>query len=76
MFKRRAGRSKPTRTFSVHAWALEQLDTRGIADKLVATGTPGSRTPVPRRRGARPVSATGRFSYLLVTPEYETELVL
>ena len=76
VFRRRAGRSKLTRAFAVRARALGQLDARGIADKLVATGTPGSRAPVPRQRGARPVSATGRFSYLLVTLEYETERVL
>lgn len=32
--------SNTTRAFAVHARTLELLDTRGVADELVKTGTP------------------------------------
>ena len=40
VFERRPERSGLTRAFAVHARTLEQLDARGVADQLVATGTP------------------------------------
>jgi 2-polyprenyl-6-methoxyphenol hydroxylase-like FAD-dependent oxidoreductase len=40
LFERHAERSSLTRAFAVHARTLEQLDARGVADQLVATGTP------------------------------------
>ena len=40
VLERRAERSGLTRAFAVHARTLEQLDARGVADKLVATGIP------------------------------------
>ncbi|GAA2164318.1 FAD-dependent monooxygenase [Actinomadura napierensis] len=65
-----------TRAFAVHARTLELLDARGVADELVATGE--------RAGGLRLLGATaldlsrlpGRFPYVLVTPQYETERVL
>jgi 2-polyprenyl-6-methoxyphenol hydroxylase-like FAD-dependent oxidoreductase len=76
VFERRAGRSGLTRAFAVHARTLEQLDARGVADELVASGT-----PVPELRffagAALDLSRLhSRFPYLLVTPQYETERVL
>jgi 2-polyprenyl-6-methoxyphenol hydroxylase-like FAD-dependent oxidoreductase len=76
VLERRTGQSGLTRAFAVHARTLEQLDARGMADELIATGT-----PVPELRffsGAALVLSglPGRFPYLLVTPQYETERVL
>src|SRR5436190_13218772 len=38
--ERRAEGSNLTRAFGVHARSLEHLDARGLADELVATGSP------------------------------------
>src|ERR1700759_5700179 len=74
--ERRTRESSLTRAFAVHARTLEELDARGIADELIARGTPV--------RGLRPVGRAeltvaalpSRFPYVLVTPQYETEQVL
>ncbi|HEX6520897.1 MAG TPA: FAD-dependent monooxygenase [Streptosporangiaceae bacterium] len=76
VFERHPGRSRLSRAFAVHARTLEELDARGLADDLIATGT-----PVPELRffagAALDLSALpSRFPYLLVTPQYETERVL
>jgi 2-polyprenyl-6-methoxyphenol hydroxylase-like FAD-dependent oxidoreductase len=76
VFERRTERSGLTRAFAVHARTLEQLDARGVADQLVASGT-----PVPELRffagAALDLSRLpSRFPYLLVTPQYQTERVL
>ena len=76
LLERRPGRSSLTRAFAVHARTLEQLDARGIADELVASGT-----PVPELRlfasAALDLSRLpSRFPYVLVTPQYQTERVL
>jgi glycine/D-amino acid oxidase-like deaminating enzyme len=76
VFERRPERSGLTRAFAVHARTLEQLDARGVADPLVATGTPV--------RAARFLAGAeldlsrlpSRFPYVLITPQYETERVL
>ncbi|TDB98386.1 FAD-dependent monooxygenase [Actinomadura sp. 7K534] len=68
--------SNLTRAFAVHARTLEMLDARGVANELTSTG---------RRVGAIQLLGTasldlsrlpGRFPYVLVTPQYETERVL
>ena len=76
VFERHAERSGLTRAFAVHARTLEQLDARGVADELVAAGT-----PVPELRFFADAAVDlsrlpSRFPYLLVTPQYETERVL
>ena len=76
VFEPRPRRSELTRAFAVHARTLEELDARGIAHELAATGT-----PVPELRffgdAALDLSQLpSRFPYLLVTPQYETERVL
>lgn len=76
VFERRTERSGLTRAFAVHARTLEQLDARGMADQLAASGI-----PVPELRffadAALDLSRLpSRFGYLLVTPQYETERVL
>jgi 2-polyprenyl-6-methoxyphenol hydroxylase-like FAD-dependent oxidoreductase len=50
-----------SRAFGVHARTLEQLDSRGLADELVATGTPVDHLRLVGRAGidcppCRPVS--------------------
>ncbi|MEV0644873.1 FAD-dependent monooxygenase [Phytomonospora sp. NPDC050363] len=74
--ERRSAESNLTRAFAVHARTMEQLDARGVADELAATGQKlqslrlfGS---VELDLGKLPT----RFPYLLVTPQYETENVL
>jgi 2-polyprenyl-6-methoxyphenol hydroxylase-like FAD-dependent oxidoreductase len=76
VFERRAERSGLTRAFAVHARTLEELDARGVADQLIATGI-----PVPELRffadAALDLSRLpSRFPYLLVTPQYQTERLL
>ncbi|MDX6742282.1 FAD-dependent monooxygenase [Actinocorallia sp. A-T 12471] len=77
VLERRDGRvSNLSRAFGVHARTLEQLDARGLADRLVATGTPVRRIRlfggVEVDLGALP----SRFPYLLVTPQYNVENLL
>jgi 2-polyprenyl-6-methoxyphenol hydroxylase-like FAD-dependent oxidoreductase len=40
VLERRTGSSGLARAFAVHARTLEELDARGVADQLVAAGTP------------------------------------
>ncbi len=65
--------SSLTRAFAVHARTLEQLDARGLADDLIATGAVVDEL---RMFGAVSVglgSLPTRFPFLLVTPQYEVE---
>ena len=39
LLERRAGESNLARAFAVHARTMEQLQIRGVADELAATGT-------------------------------------
>ncbi|HTZ93665.1 MAG TPA: FAD-dependent monooxygenase [Streptosporangiaceae bacterium] len=76
VFERRTGRSSLTRAFTVHARTLEELDARGMADELIATGT---RLPEFRLFASAALDLSelpSRFPYLLVTPQYQTERVL
>jgi 2-polyprenyl-6-methoxyphenol hydroxylase-like FAD-dependent oxidoreductase len=74
--ERRTGESNLTRAFAVHARTLEELDARGMADELIARGTPVRGV---RLFGDNELSLDGlpsRFPFTLVTPQYETERVL
>ncbi|MCX2183350.1 FAD-dependent monooxygenase [Streptomyces sp. SKN60] len=74
--RRPAGRSNLTRAFAVHARTLEQLDARGLADELLATGTTITSL---RLFGQLSLSLSGlqtRFPFLLITPQYEVEHLL
>ncbi|PRY32133.1 FAD-dependent monooxygenase [Pseudosporangium ferrugineum] len=76
VLERRSAEPNTTRAFAVHARTLEQLDARGVADELVATGR---QVPGIRLFGVAEVLLTGvpsRFPFVLVTPQYETERVL
>jgi 2-polyprenyl-6-methoxyphenol hydroxylase-like FAD-dependent oxidoreductase len=76
VLERHDQRSGLARAFAVHARTLEQLDARGVADELIASGA----TVAELRflaSGRLDLSALpSRFPYLLVTPQYETERVL
>src|SRR5690349_14343466 len=76
VLERHAERSNLTRAFAVHARTLEQLDARGVADELVATGTPESKLRFLGRHELSLPRLPSRFPYVLITPQYETERVL
>jgi 2-polyprenyl-6-methoxyphenol hydroxylase-like FAD-dependent oxidoreductase len=65
-----------TRAFAVHARTLELLDARKAADDLVAAG---ERVGELRLVGSADLDLSrlpGRFPFMLVVPQYETERVL
>ncbi|MFF8280319.1 FAD-dependent oxidoreductase [Streptomyces lateritius] len=74
--RRPPGISNITRAFAVHARTLEQLDARGLADELVASGTPITRMRLFGRPSLDLSRLPSRFAYLLVTPQYEVERLL
>ncbi len=76
LLERRTERSSLTRAFTVHARTLEQLDTRGMADELVASGTPVAELRLFACAALDLSRLPSRFPYVLVTPQYETERVL
>ncbi|MFB7914800.1 FAD-dependent monooxygenase [Streptomyces sp. NPDC056061] len=68
--------SNLTRAFAVHARTLELLDSRGLADDLIATGTP---LVSLRFFGKLALDLSGmrtRFPFVLITPQYEVERLL
>jgi 2-polyprenyl-6-methoxyphenol hydroxylase-like FAD-dependent oxidoreductase len=74
--RRPAERTNLTRAFAVHARTLEELDARGVADELVATGQRMSELRLFGRIRIDLSKLPSRFPYLLVTPQYRTEEVL
>jgi 2-polyprenyl-6-methoxyphenol hydroxylase-like FAD-dependent oxidoreductase len=74
--RRDAGISNLTRAFGVHARTLEQLDARGLADDLVARGTPVARLRLLGRLEVGLDRLPTRFPYVLITPQYEVERLL
>jgi 2-polyprenyl-6-methoxyphenol hydroxylase-like FAD-dependent oxidoreductase len=76
LLERRPERSGLTRAFTVHARTLEELDARGVADQLVATGTPVSELRLFTGSALDLSRLPSRFPYMLVTPQYKTEGVL
>lgn len=74
--RRDAGISNLTRAFGVHARSLEELDARGLADDLVARGTPVSRLRLLGRLEVGLDRLPTRFPYVLITPQYEVENLL
>jgi len=76
VLERRSAEPNTTRAFAVHARTLEQLDMRGVADELVATGR---QVPGVTLFGKSRVLLSGlptRFPFVLVTPQFNTERVL
>ncbi|MEU4352468.1 FAD-dependent oxidoreductase [Streptomyces sp. NPDC023838] len=74
--RRSHGTSTMTRAFGVHARTLEQLDARGLADELIATGMKVDRMSLFRRLSLDLNRLRSRFPYLLVTPQYQVEHLL
>ncbi|MFI8966736.1 FAD-dependent oxidoreductase [Streptomyces sp. NPDC053493] len=74
--RRDGGIGNLTRAFAVHARTLEQLDARGLADELVATGTPLTSLRLFGRLSLDLSRLRTRFPFLLITPQYEVERLL
>ncbi|MFI6076289.1 FAD-dependent monooxygenase [Actinoplanes sp. NPDC051343] len=76
LLERRTDTANATRAFAVHARTLEELDARGVADPLIATG---QRVDGVRLFGQAQLDLSGlptRYPYVLITPQYQTERVL
>ncbi|MFE2540000.1 FAD-dependent monooxygenase [Actinacidiphila glaucinigra] len=73
VIERRTQESQLTRAFAVHARTMEQLDARGVADQLLATGI---RNPVLQFLQIDLSRLPTRYPHVLVTPQYHTEQVL
>ncbi|MFG3691691.1 FAD-dependent monooxygenase [Micromonospora sp. NPDC047740] len=76
VLERRLEESNLTRAFAVHARTLEQLDARGLADELIATG---AQVPSLRLFGGVRVdlsSLPSRHPFVLITPQYQVERLL
>ncbi|GAA4241343.1 FAD-dependent monooxygenase [Actinomadura meridiana] len=65
-----------TRAFAVHARTLEMLDARGVADDLVAVGERVDEVRLAAASGLDLSRLPGRFPFMLVVPQYETERAL
>ncbi|MFC5746786.1 FAD-dependent monooxygenase [Actinomadura rugatobispora] len=76
VLERRTGELNLTRAFAVHARTLEQLDARGVADELLRTGERITTLRLPGTARVRMDRLPGRFPFVLITPQYETERVL
>ncbi|MEV5575815.1 FAD-dependent monooxygenase [Spirillospora sp. NPDC052269] len=76
VLERRADVPNLTRAFAVHARTLETLHIRGVADELLKTGRRVGSVRVPGGSRLDLAALPGRFPFVLVTPQYETERVL
>ncbi|GGX10337.1 FAD-dependent oxidoreductase [Streptomyces malachitofuscus] len=74
--RRPHGISNLSRAFGVHARTLEQLDARGLAEPLLATGSTITELRLFRRLSLDLGTLPSRFPYLLITPQYEVERLL
>ncbi|PRH76956.1 FAD-dependent oxidoreductase [Streptomyces solincola] len=74
--KRPPGISNLSRAFVLHARTLEQLDARGLADELEATGRPLDRMRLFGGLSLDLSALPSRFPHVLVIPQYEVERVL
>nr|WP_037275022.1 FAD-dependent oxidoreductase [Kibdelosporangium aridum] len=72
--RRASTEANTTRAFGVHARTLEQLDIRGLADRLPGQKVSGVRLFAKARIDLS--SLPTRFNYLLITPQYEVEKLL
>lgn len=68
--------SNLSRAFGVHARTLEQLDARGLADQLLATGDTITGLRAFDRLTLDLGTLESRFPFLLITPQYEVERLL
>ncbi|MEV0946482.1 FAD-dependent monooxygenase [Rhodococcus sp. NPDC049939] len=73
---KRPGPSQLSRAFGVHARTLETLDTRGLADQLVATGAPLPGLKLWRGATLNLGRLASRFPFVLVTPQENVDRLL
>jgi 2-polyprenyl-6-methoxyphenol hydroxylase-like FAD-dependent oxidoreductase len=76
VLEKRGSESNLTRAFTVHARTLEQLDARGLADDLIATGAPLSSLRLFGRLRIELGALPTRFPFVLITPQSNTERLL
>jgi 2-polyprenyl-6-methoxyphenol hydroxylase-like FAD-dependent oxidoreductase len=76
LLERRAEESNLARAFAVHARTMEQLQIRGVAAELAATGTTLRELVLYGRATIDLSRLPGRFPSLLITPQSRTEEVL
>ncbi|GAA2823322.1 FAD-dependent monooxygenase [Kitasatospora paracochleata] len=76
VLEKRAAESNLTRAFAVHARTLEQLDARGLADELIATGQPLRSLRLFGRLRVELGDLPTRFPFVLITPQSHTERLL
>ena len=76
LLERRAGESNLARAFAVHARTMEELQVRGVAAELAATGTTIRELVLYGRAAIDLSRLPSRFPSLLITPQSRTEEVL
>ena len=76
VLERRAGGANLTRAFAVHARTMEQLQIRGVAAELAASGTTIDRLVLYGRAAIDLSRLPSRYPSLLITPQSRTEEVL
>jgi pentachlorophenol monooxygenase len=76
ILERRDTSSPLTRAFGVHARTLEILAMRGLADELIATGTPASGLALWRGADLDLSRLRSPYPYVLVTPQYNVDTLL
>ncbi|MEV6638530.1 FAD-dependent oxidoreductase [Amycolatopsis sp. NPDC051371] len=74
--EKHAEASPLSRAFGTHARTLEVLDTRGLADELVATGTKAGSLSLWKSAGLDLTRLPSRFPFLLVTPQRNVDALL
>ncbi|WP_329051145.1 FAD-dependent oxidoreductase [Amycolatopsis sp. NBC_01488] len=74
--EKHAEASPLSRAFGTHARTLEVLDTRGLADELVATGTKAGSLSLWKSAGLDLTQLPSRFPFLLVTPQRNVDALL
>lgn len=76
LVERRDHESNLSRAFSIHARTMEELDARGLADELLALGSP-VRALHPFGRISIDFSGLRtRFPFLLIVPQWQVERLL
>ena len=76
VLERRTKGSNTTRAFGVHARTMEELQIRGLAEELAASGTPVEHLRLFDRVDLDLSALPSEFGSLLITPQYQTERVL
>ena len=76
VLERRARESNVTRAFAVHARTMEELQIRGVADELAASGTTIQALRLYGRASIDLERLPSAFHSLLITPQFQTERVL